>query len=141
MKVTIDSVVKALKEVNLTPADTRKVIEKLNNEAAINKKDPHAGPKTKKQFVVLGQGLHPLNGAAWVLQIEEGANPKDVIQRIKNAAIEYNNSRKGKLLPVKTICETLENVGRRFYDTANPQEKTLVKTKNPTVIVDSDNKL
>lgn len=146
MKIDINLVAKALKEINVSPADARMVIEKLNLEAEKNKKEPSPGGKSKKQFVIVASDptgvLKTVNLTGWALQIEDDANPNTIIARINKAAYSYNNSRKGRLLPVNTVGETLENVPRRFFkDEDDIGTNTLVKTKEPVLIITTDNKL
>ncbi|MES2307281.1 MAG: hypothetical protein V4507_00320 [Verrucomicrobiota bacterium] len=146
MKIDISKVAQALKEINVSPADSRKVIEKLQLESEKDKKEPSSGPKSKKQFVIVASDtkgiLKSENLVGWVLQIEESASPATIKDRINKAAFSYNNSRKGRLTPVSTVGETLENVPRRFFKSDDDDStNTLVKTKEPVLIIASDNKL
>jgi hypothetical protein len=134
-KIDINKVAEILKKNQLDPALLRRVVEEMNLVVQPESDGP-AAPKSKSQFVVLS----PEGGkVAWVIQIEEDAAPAAAVARIKKAADEYNNSKKGRLYPVLTVGEALESVPRRFFKLDDG--KLLVKTKTPVEVVTVANKL
>ena len=73
----------------------------------------------------------------WVLQIPENESPATTLDRVQRAAYEFNTTKKGRLLPVKTIGEAVENVPAKHFK----ETEVWVKTKTPILIVRTDNEL
>ena len=61
----------------------------------------------------------------------------DVQNSVIRAAYEFNTTKKGRLLPVKTIGEAMENVPAKHFKEA----QVWVKTKEPVLLLKTDNKL
>lgn len=142
MKIDSSLAIEALKISGATPEGIRRAIEFLNNRVEDAKPDP--APRLKSQHVILVSdptGLlkgHDLAG--WVLQVEEGVNPSVVLARLKTAASTYNESKKGRLYPVKTVGEALEGVPRKFWEGA-AGTRCGVRTKTPVLVVTTTNEL
>lgn len=136
--IKLEDIQQVLKEQKVDATTINKVIEKLREAEEEKKADKEPKNKQKSQFVLLAfdkQGVlkgQTLTGA--VLQIEDGIQPALVIDRLKAAANQYNNTKKGRRLPVKTISETL-NIPRKF----SRQERVLIKTKEPILLISTDN--
>ena len=143
MKIDINTVAEVLKKNKVEPAVLRQVVEELNAQVEENKAEKADAPKLKAQYVVLVSDPDgKLNGTdlvAWVAQVEVDANPSVITDRIKRAAARHNDSRKGKKYPVATVGQTLQNAPRKFW--LQDGEKTLVKTKEPVLVIKTDNKL
>ncbi len=140
-KIPIALVAAAMKKHAVDAATMRAIIEDLNLEA-----QPDGGeekePTVKKQFVVLmsaPQGALAGNSdyVAWVLQIPESEAPATVTDRIKRAAYDFNATKKGRLLPVASIGEAIENVPTRFLK----EHDVWAKTRTPVLVVRTDNVL
>lgn len=113
--VSLDLVALALKEAKLPPAQTRAILEALNVKVAEAEADkPARVPKGKKQFVVLSTDGH----LGWVVQLPEDAAPQSAPDRINEAAHVFNASKKGRLLPVKSLGEACESVPARYLKDA-----------------------
>lgn len=128
--VSLDLVALALKEAKLPPAQTRQILESLNEKAAEAEatKAPRA-PKSKKQIVVLS-----IDGyLGWAVQLPEDAAPQSAPDRINQAAHAFNASKKGRLLPVKSLGEACESVPARFFKDA--EVKVLTKLVVPILKV------
>lgn len=125
--------------VNKTVADIRKAAEEEKEERkSVAKKNKH-----QFQIVVSDpKGSIPAGTelVGWVLQIEESAAPTAAIQRIKDAAFAYNNSKRGRRTPTSTIGEAM-SVPRKYWKRDNASEKTLVKTHEPVFVQITDNRL
>lgn len=143
-KLTIDAVIKQLNAALIPPATIRKVVEGLNAEAekAEAAKAPRA--KGKTQLVILASDpkgvLKGIDIVGWVFQTEDGMPAAEVKERINKAAFDYNASKKGRLHPVKTVGEAIEAAPRAFWK-REEGGRTTVKTKEPILIVTTDNQL
>lgn len=144
MKVSIESVIATLEEKNVAASIVTEIAQELQNLAEDAKGDSVPKIKTKNQFVVLvsdPDNKLKIDLPAWVVQIEDGVAPSDVINRVKDAAKAFSQTRSGRKHPVHTLGEALEIVPRKFYKTENPSVKTLIKTKTPVLVIKTDNKL
>lgn len=140
MKVEISLVADALKQRKLDPALIREIVEDLNVEAGQDEGDRE--PPVKKQFVILlsdpaGKLSGALDLAGWVVQIPETASPHSTADRIFKGAYDFNASKRGRLLPVKSVGEALESVTAKYFKEA----ELWVKTKTPVQIITTDNVL
>ncbi len=141
-KVEINKVAEAMKAEAIEPEKLRAVIEKLNlatqSEAG---EGETAAPATKKQFAVLvsdPDGRLPKHDfVAWVVQIPENESVATTQDRINRASYDFNASKKGQLMPVKTVGEALENVPAKFFKEAD----VWVKTKTPVLMLRTDNQI
>ena len=139
-KIEIDIVAQAMKSEAITPEQIRAVIEKLT---ALNTPDEDDKlPAVKKQFVVIvsdPSGIIPplADFVAWVAQIPESESPATILDRINRAAYDYNTTKKGRLLPVKTHGEAIEAVPSKFLKECD----VWVKTKTPVLVVKTDNEI
>lgn len=137
-KIEINQVAEILKRNKADPALLRAVVQELNllAQAAAEEEKP---PAVKKQFVILvsdPEGRFPKDDfAGWVLQIPEEESPVTTEERIFRAVYEYNASKKGRLLPAKTVGEALENVPAKHFK----ETEVWVKTKTPVLVLSTDN--
>ncbi len=143
----------AMKEAGIPPDKLRAVLEALNAELAAAEKDPKP-PAPKKQFVILvSDPLGHLVGkdfAGWVCMIVESEHPATLVERIERAAYAFNDSKRGRLMPVQTVGETLETVPAKLLKESGVWAKTrtcvsVVTTKNeiagtPSILVERVNK-
>jgi hypothetical protein len=140
MKIDINIVAASLKKHSIAPSVLREIIEELNFEAQPEPGDEKE-PAPKKQFAVLLSdptgALHKTDLVGWVVQIPETASPHSVPDRIFKAAYDFNASKKGRLLPVKSVGEALESASTKYFKEA----ELWVKTKLPVAIVTTDNVL
>jgi hypothetical protein len=140
-KIEVSKVAEILKKRWENPSMVREVIEEMNE---LTQPDPNAEikpPAAKKQFVILlsdPEGKLPkFDLVGWVLQIPEDASPHSTAERIFKGAYDFNASKGGRLLPVKTVGEALESVKTKFFKEA----ELSVKTKLPVAILVTDNVL
>lgn len=139
-KVEISTVADVLKQhKSIPPALLREIVEQLN--AAIEPVDEDIKPPApKKQFVVVvsdPEGKLKQDMVGWVAQIPEAASPMSIMDRIMKAAHDFNASKRGRLLPVKTVGEAFESVGAKHFR----ESEAWVKTKTPIYLIRTDNKL
>jgi hypothetical protein len=73
----------------------------------------------------------------WVVQIPEDESPVTTQDRLFRGAYDFNASKRGRLLPVKTVGEAIENVPAKHFKEAD----LWVKTKTPVLILRTDNRI
>lgn len=142
-KIALDKVAEAIKAEQVEPDKLRRIIERLNLEAQPEPGSAEdAPPACKKQFAVLvSDPENRLSGVpdlvAWVLRIPENESVATVQDRIFRAAYDFNASKKGRLLPVKTVGEALENVATKYFKEAD----VWVNTKTPVLMLRTNNEI
>lgn len=139
-KIDVSTVAEILKKNQIDPALLRRVIEEINLAV-----QPDTGeekpPAVKKQFVILvsdPEGRLPKHDfVGWVLQIPENESPATTVDRIFRSSYDFNATKKGQLMPVKTVGEAVENVPAKFFKEAD----VWVKTKTPVLVLKTDNEI
>ena len=139
-KVDISKVAEVIKKNLVEPAVLRRIIEELNLlTQAADSEDKE--PAVKKQFVVLvsdpNDVMPKADLVAWILQIPEVESVATTQDRIFRASYEFNATKKGSLMPVKTVGEALENVPGKFFKSAD----VWVKTKVPVLVLKTNNEI
>ncbi len=138
-KIDVSKVAEILKKNHIEPAVLRRVIEEMNLAVQPDPGDDEKPPSVKKQFVVLlsdPEGRMPKTDfVGWVLQIPESESPATTADRIFRASYDFNTTKKGQLLPVKTVGEAVENVPSKFFKEVD----VWVKTKTPVLVLKTDN--
>lgn len=139
-KIEVNKVAEILKKNELEPAILRRVIEEMNIAVQPDEGEEKA-PAIKKQFVILvsdPEGIMPKQDlVGWVLQIPENESPATTQDRIFRSSYDFNLSKKGQLMPVKTVGEAVENVPAKFFKEA----EVWVKTKTPVLVLRTDNEI
>lgn len=140
-KIDVSKVAEILKKNELSPATLRRVIEEMNLAVQPEPGDEEKGPAVKKQFVVLlsdPEGRMPKNDfVAWVLQIPENESPATTQDRVFRTAYDFNTTKKGRLLPAKTVGEAIEHIPAKCFKEAD----LWVKTKTPVLVLKTDNNI
>ena len=138
-KIEVSQVAEILKRHKIDPSLLREIVQELNEVTQPTADEDTKPPPLKKQFVVLlsdPQGKLPKQDlVGWVLQIPENASPHSTTDRIFKGAYDYNASKRGRLLPVKSVGEALESTGAKFFKEAD----LWVKTKTPVSVMLTDN--
>lgn len=138
-KVDMELVKMVLQRNDLDLRMVAQILEDLQNEVS-NAVDEEKPPAVKKQFVIMLSDPKDVLGDAaditgWVLQIPEEDSPFVAEERLCKAAYGFNQSPKGRRMPVRTIAEVCEVVGSKFLK----EEKVWVKTKEPVFAVRTNN--
>jgi hypothetical protein len=138
-KIEVSQVAEILKKHKIDPSLLREIVEELNFVTEPNADGDIKPPAPKKQFVVLlsdMEGKLPReNLTGWVVQIPEDASPYSTTDRIFKGAYDFNASKKGRLLPVKSVGEALESASAKYFK----ESELWVKTKMPVAVVVTDN--
>jgi hypothetical protein len=137
-EVALEVLREELNDAKLADELLKKIQAACEQEAGAEEKEP----RQKNQFVVLlsdPEGILPTYAefAAWVLQIPECESVHSTRERIDAAAHAFNATKKGRLLPVKTVGEAMENVPTKHFKEA----QVSVKTKTPVLVVKTDNRI
>jgi hypothetical protein len=139
-KIDVSKVAEILKKNHVDPAVLRRVIEEMNLAVQPDNGEDKV-PTVKKQFVIVisdPEGRLPKNDfVGWVLQLPENDSPVTTPDRVFRAAYDFNASKKGRLLPVKTVGEAFENVPAKHFKDAD----LWVKTKVPVIMLRTDNEI
>lgn len=137
-KIEVNQVAEILKRHKIEPAILREIVEELNH-ATQPEGDDVKPPAAKKQFVILlsdMEGKLPQKDlTGWVVQIPEDASPYSTTDRIFKGAYDFNASKKGRMMPVKSVGEALESGAAKYFKEA----ELWVKTKMPVAVVVTDN--
>ena len=141
MKIEVNKVAEILKKNEISPAVLRQVIEEMNLAVQPDPGDGETPPAVKKQFVILvsdPDGKLPKHDfVGWVLQLPENESMVTTQERIHRSAYDYNATKKGQLMPVKTVGEAIENVPAKFFKEAD----LWVKSKIPVLVLRTDNEI
>ena len=140
-KIDVNKVAEILKRNEIEPSLLRTIVEEMN---LMVEPDPgeEKPPALKKQFVILisdpdGRLPDGNDFAGWVLQVPENESVMTTPERIFKAVYEFNTTKKGRLLPAKTVGEALENVPAKHFKEAG----VTVKTKVPVLMLKTDNEI
>lgn len=140
-KIEVNKVAEILQRNQLEPELLRTIVEEMNMIAQ-PEVDEEKPPAVKKQHCILisdpngvlpeGQDL-----VGWVLQIPENESVLTTNERIFKASYEFNTTKRGRLKPVETVGEALENVPAKHFKEA----QVWVKTKVPVLMLKTDNEI
>ena len=140
-KIEVNKVAEILKKNDISPAVLRRVIEEMNLAVQPDPGDDDKPPPVKKQFVILvsdPDGKLPKHDfVGWVLQIPDNESVATTQDRLHRSSYDFNSTKKGQLMPVKTVGEAIENVPAKFFKEAD----VWVKTKTPVLILKTDNEI
>lgn len=117
------------------------IIEELQQEIQEQEQEKEPTPQLKKQFAILVSDpeghLEGLELAGWVVQLPEDTSPLTTVESITAAAYDFNQTPKGRRMPVCSIGEACEAVPARFFK----EQQVWVKTKEAVMVVRTDNKI
>ena len=139
-KIDVNQVAEILKRNDLDPALLRQIMEEMNL-AVQPEVDEEKPPAVKKQFSIVisdPEGKLPSGEfTGWVLQIPEDASVTSGPERIHKAAYDFNATKKGRMMPAKTLADAIENIPAKHFK----EQQVWVKTKTPVFMVTSDNEI
>jgi len=140
-KIAINQVTDIMKKHKIAPSILREIVEEMNEVTQPEGDEDIKPPAAKKQFVVLlsdpAGKLSKQDLVGWVVQIPEDSSPHSTVDRIFKGAYDFNASKKGRLLPVKSVGEALESASAKYFK----ESELWVKTKLPVAVVVTDNVL
>jgi hypothetical protein len=138
-KIDINRVADILKRNELEPKLLRQIVEELQM-AAQPEGDEEKPPPVKKQWCILisdpeNRLPEKQEFVGWVVQIPEEESVSSTQERIFRAAYEFNTTKRGRLMPIKTVGEALETVPAKHFKEA----QVWVKTKEPVLMLRTNN--
>ena len=140
-KIEVNQAAEIIKKHKVEPSILREIVEEMNLATQPDGDEDIKPPAQKKQYVILlsdpAGSLPKVDLVGWVLQIPEDASPLSTQERIHKGAYDFNASKRGRLLPVKSIGESIESVSAKYFKEA----ELWVKTKLPVQILTTDNVL
>ncbi len=139
-KIEVNKVAEIIKKNEVSPAVLRRIIEEMNLAV-----QPEPGeekePAVKKQFAILisdpDNKLPKHDFVGWVVQVPDTESIATTEEKIHRAAYDFNTTKKGRLMPVKTVGEALENVSAKFFK----EQDVWVKTKTPVLMLRTNNEI
>ena len=140
-KSDVSKVAEILKKNEISPAVLRRVIEEMNLAVQPDPGDDEKPPAVKKQFVILvsdPDGKMPKTDlVGWVLQIPENESAATTQDRVFRSSYDFNTTKKGRLMPVKTVGEAMETIPAKGFKEAD----VWVKTKTPVLVLRTNNEI
>jgi hypothetical protein len=113
----------------------------MNLAAQAETGDDDKPPPVKKQFVILvsdpDEKLPKHDFVGWILQIPENESVATTQDRLFRSSYDFNSTKKGQLMPVKTVGEAIENVPAKFFKEAD----VWIKTKTPVLMLKTNNEI
>lgn len=139
-KVDVD-LVKAVLRRNIE--DSRavaRIVEDINTELKqLEMEDEAKEPPVKKQFVMVVSDpdgvLEDRDLAGWIVQIPEDEAAQSALEKLHQSAYAYNVTKKGRRYPAETIGDVCEAVPPKIAK----EQKLWIKTKEPVLVVRTDN--
>jgi hypothetical protein len=140
-KVDLDLVKHILQRNELDIRQVNAIIEDIQQEMKVLQEENPPAPRVPKQFAILisdPEGVLPKTDlTGWVLQMPEEDSPAILEGQIHKAAYEFNQTPKGRRMPVKSIGEACESVPARIFK----EQQVWVKTKEPVLMLRTDNEI
>lgn len=140
-KVDLDIVKHILQRNELDIRQVNSILEEIQQELKLQQEENPPAPRQPKQFAILvsdPEGLLPkADLTGWVLQLPEEESPLGLQEQIHRAAYDFNQTPKGRRMPVKTIGEACEAVPARIFK----EHQVWVKTKEPVYVLRTDNQI
>lgn len=140
-KIEVNRVAEILHRNQVEPALLRQIVEEMN-QIAQPELDEEKPPAVKKQTCILisdPEDVLPKGNdlVGWVLQIPENESVLTTTERVLKASYEFNTTKRGRMKPVETIGEAIENVPAKHFKEAG----VWVKTKIPVLMLKTDNEI
>lgn len=141
-KIDIEIVQMVLERARLTAVQQAQILEDLKFEATLIVGDDREPPE-KKQFAIIVSDPYGKLGATgfefsgWVVQIPEDDDPRSALEKLHCAAHDFNQTPKGRRMPIKTITEACEFGSAKLFK----ERKIWVRTKEPVLVLPTNGKI
>lgn len=141
MNIKIEEVESVLRNKNIPANVIIQVVNELEAVAEENKAEKSAEPKQKNEYGVIlldpNNVVRDNNLTALVVQYPHGENPNTILDRLYAATYAQNAAGKRKKYNIQTVGEAARSVKRKFYK----ENRLMIKTKEPVLVVKSDNNI
>lgn len=137
-KIDVNQVAEILKRNEVDPSLLRQIVEEMNMlvQPEVDEEKP---PPVKKQFAIVvsdPNGTLPENDfVGWIVQLPENESVTTTLERVHRAVYEFNTTKKGRLMPAKTVGEAMEHVPAKHFK----ETELWVKTKTPVLVIKTNN--
>jgi len=140
-KIDVNQVAEILKRNDIDPALLRQIVEEMN-QAVEPELDEEKPPAVKKQYSIVvsdpdNQLPEKAEFTGWVFQIPEDSSVTSTTERIHKAAYEFNTTKKGRMMPAKTMADAIENIPATVFK----EQQVWIKTKAPVFVIRTDNEI
>ncbi len=140
-KVDTELVKIILQRAELDARTVAQIMEDIDIEVKAKAEISEKEPPVKKQYVMVVSDpkgrFTDADYVGWVLQIPEDDRPDSALEKVFKGAGSFNLTPKGRRLPLKTFSEACEFGSAKLYK----EQKVWIKTKEPVLIVRTDNKI
>ena len=141
-KIDIEIVQMVLERANLTTLQQSQILEDLKFESSQIAGDDREPPEKKQYVIVVNDpyGKIAATGfefSGWVVQIPEDDDPHSALEKLHCAAHDFNQTPKGRRMPIKTIAEACEFGSAKLFK----ERKIWVRTKEPVLVLPTDGKI
>lgn len=137
-KVDLELVKMVLTRNDVETRLVAEIIKEIQQESAAETDDEEKEKPTKKQWVVVVYDPEgELDGKEFtgsVVQIPEDESVYTAVERLHRAGYEFNTTKKGRRMPVKTVGEVCEHVPARIAK----EQKVWIKHKEPCFLLATD---
>ena len=113
------------------------IIKEIQQESAAEVDEDKEKPVKKQWVVVVYDPEGELEGKEFtgsVVQIPEDESVYTAVERLHRAGYEFNTTKKGRRMPVKTVGEVCEHVPARIAK----EQKIWIKHKEPCFLLATD---
>ena len=140
-KVDLDLVKFILQKNEIDLRKVNSIMEDIEQEMKVIQEENPPAERVPKQFAILisdPEGNIPSTDfTGWVLQMPEEDSPAILEGQLHKAAYDFNQTPKGRRMPVKSIGEACEVVPARILK----EHQLCVKTKEPVIILKTNNEI
>ena len=129
-KISLETVAEILNEEGVDKNKQAKIIEHLQEilKAEKEEKDSEKLPRQKNELGVIllndNDEIKTDNISALVYEIPSSENHDSVLDKIKKATAEFNNTKKGQKHPVKSFSEAFQVVKPKQFKAQNMKKRT-----------------
>lgn len=141
-KIDIELVEMVLKRTSLTELQQLQILEDLKFESTQIAGEDREPPEKKQYVIVVNDpyGKIAATGfefSGWVVQIPEDDDPRSALEKLHCGAHDFNQTPKGRRMPIKTIAEACEFGSAKLFK----ERKLWVRTKEPVLVLATNGKI
>ena len=141
-KIDIGLVEMVLRRARLTAVQQEQILEDIWFESKQVVGDDREPPEKKQFVVILNDPYGKLEEtgfefSGWVVQIPEDDDPHSALEKLHCAAHDFNQTPKGRRMPIKTITEACEFGSAKLFK----ERKIWVRTKEPVLVLPTNGRI
>ena len=141
-KIDIELVEMVLRRARLTAVQQEQILEDIWFESKQVVGDDREPPEKKQFVVILNDPYGKLEEtgfefSGWVVQIPEDDDPHSALEKLHCAAHDFNQTPKGRRMPIKTITEACEFGSAKLFK----ERKIWVRTKEPVLVLPTNGRI